>query len=211
MKSFRSHAATLRAYFGTMRTVAVDTATVDAFIKEQREAGKADATVNRYLQVLKQAFLLALDEKKIVSVPKITHLSEEGNARQGFFERADFERVVTNLPAYLQDVARFGYLTGWRRNEILTLSWSDVDMAGGIIRLRPEHAKTGTGRAVVLDATLRALMARREETRLSERGVADLVFHRNGKPIGDFRYAWGNACAAAGLAVTDPETGKITP
>ncbi len=32
-----------------------------------------------------------------------------------------------------------------------------------------------------------------------------------GKPIGDFRWLWGKACVAAGLAVTDPETGKIMP
>jgi integrase len=100
---------------------------------------------------------------------------------------------------------------GWRKREIVTLTWSNVDMAGGVIALGAKNAKTGKARKIVLDATLRALMARREEARLSERGVADLVFHRNGKPIGDHRYAWCKACVAAGLAVTDPTTGKILP
>jgi integrase len=30
--------------------------------------------------------------------------------------------------------------------------------------------------------------------------VCDLVFHRDGRAIGDFRKAWAKACAAAGLA-----------
>lgn len=34
------------------------------------------------------------------------------NARQGFFERADFESVVTALPDYLKDFARFATVVG---------------------------------------------------------------------------------------------------
>jgi integrase len=209
-KSFGAHLKPLRAHFGAWRAAAVTAEAVDAFIEDRLEASRAPATINRLTQVLGQAFRLALKRQKVLGVPAIRHLPEH-NARQGFFERDDFERVVTALPAYLQDVARFGYLTGWRRGELLTLRWSDVDRAGGVIRLRPEASKNKTGRTIVLDPILDALMARREQARLLERGVADLVFHRDGRPIGDFRYAWGKACVAAGLAVTDPETGKVVP
>ena len=189
---------------------------MNAFIKAQREAGKADATINRSTQVLAQAFRLGFKQKKLSGVLDITRLPED-NARQGFFEREDFERLVAALPEYLQDVARFGYLTGWRRNEILSLRWTDVNMAGKVkvIKLRPEVAKNGSGRTIALDATLRALVARRERARLSERGVTDLLFHRNGHRIGDFRYSWERASVAAGLyhTVTDPTTStkRIVP
>jgi integrase len=67
----------------------------------------------------------------------------ENNTRQGFFERLDLETVVTALPAYLRDFTRFAYLTGWRKGEIISLKWTDVDRDAGTIRLRPEAAKTG--------------------------------------------------------------------
>src|SRR5262245_58065677 len=43
----------------------------------------------------------------------------EENARQGFFEHADFEHLVANLPEPINGIARFGYLSGWRRGEIV--------------------------------------------------------------------------------------------
>ncbi len=116
----------------------------------------------------------------------------------------DFEAVVAHLPAELQDVARFGYLTGWRKGEILTLTWADVDRAGAMIRLRPEHAKNGRGRALAIEGALAPLLERRWQARLvpgpaGTSRVAELVFHRHGRPIVDFRKAWAGACTAAGV------------
>lgn len=58
--------------------------------------------------------------------PFIPRLSEVGNARQGFFETADFEALIANLPEYLRDFCRFGFLTGWRKGSIDSLRWADV-------------------------------------------------------------------------------------
>ena len=44
------------------------------------------------------------------------------------------------LPPSYQDVLDFAYYSGWRRNEILYLTWEDVDRAGGVIRLTPSVA-----------------------------------------------------------------------
>jgi integrase len=51
--------------------------------------------------------------------------SEQGNVRQGFFERHELEALISLLPPYLKDVVRFAYHTGWRKSEILTLEWSE--------------------------------------------------------------------------------------
>lgn len=140
----------------------------------------------------------------LARVPEIRRLREE-NARQGFFEAAEYEAVLAHLPAHLQDVATFGYLTGWRRREILTLTWADVDRDGGMIRLRPEHSKNRRGRALAIEGDLTALLERRWQARvvkdkLGTQHVVELVFHRQGRPIVDFRKAWAAACAKAGFA-----------
>jgi len=72
----------------------------------------------RSTQLLRQAYALAIERRRISTALHIRHLSENGNARQGFFADWEFWAVVDNLPAYLKDFARFGYLTGWRRGEI---------------------------------------------------------------------------------------------
>jgi integrase len=50
---------------------------------------------------------------------------------------------------------------------------------------------------------LAGVIERREMARLITRGdqviVTDLIFHRDGKPIGDIRKAWAKACIKAGL------------
>ena len=109
--------------------------------------------------------------------------------------------MVTALPAYLQDFTRFAYLTGWRKGEVISLRWTDVDRDAGAIRLRAEAAKTGRGRTAMLEGDLADLIERRWEARLFEKNgnirVATLVFHRDGEPVGDFRKAWATACQAA--------------
>lgn len=39
--------------------------------------------------------------------------------------------------------------------------------------------------------------------------LAELIFHREGHRIVDFRKEWATACRKAGLAATDPATGKL--
>jgi len=142
------------------------------------------------------------DRQLLPSIPKIRRLPEN-NTRQGFFERPDLEAVVAALPDYLRDFTRFAYLTGWRKGEIISLRWTDVDRNAGVIRLRPEAAKTGRGRMVVLEGDLAELIDRRWEARLfakgSNPGVAVFVFHRDGRPVGDFGKAWATTCRAAGV------------
>jgi hypothetical protein len=54
--------------------------------------------------------------------------------REAIFQDADaeFVQVVDALPEYLQDMARFAYLTSWRRGDLLGLrraTASDADPA----------------------------------------------------------------------------------
>ena len=48
---------------------------------------------------------------------------QEQNARKGFFERQEFERLRTMLPQTYRAVVTFAYYSGWRKQEILGLAW----------------------------------------------------------------------------------------
>ena len=69
------------------------------------------------------------------------------NTRQGFFEHNQFVALRRHLPATLQPVITFAYITGWRTlSEILTLEWRQVDLKAKTVRLEPGMAKNKEGR-----------------------------------------------------------------
>lgn len=166
--------------------------------------GVAPASVKNDLSILRRAFRLAEKAGKAIC-PPFPSISVN-NVRKGFFERPDAEAVHATLPMYLQPVARFAYLTGWRiRSEILALEWRQIDFAAGIVRLEPGTTKNDDGRTLpfaVLPELGALLHAQRERTGHLEREhglIIPWVFHRDGHPIKDFRKAWRNAYKAAGV------------
>jgi integrase len=187
--------AKLRGAFGIDRALDITTDRIAAYTERRLEAGLKPASVNRELAALRRMFTLAIRAGKIATRPHIALLAED-NAREGFLEPADFATLGAHLAAWLLDAALFAYLTGWRKGEVATLTWADVDLRSGVIRLRAAHSKNKRPRVVILRGELRALIERRASARRLD---CPLVFHRDGQPIGDFREAWRAACAAAGL------------
>ena len=195
----KSHLKPLREWFSLTRGVNVTTADVERYVAERLKAGKARATVNRETGALKQALNLARKQARLTRVPYIPMLRED-NARQGFFEHADFEKFVANLPDPINDIARFGYLSGWRRGEIVPLTWDAVDRLAREVRLRT--SKNGQGRVLPLDGALWDLMERRWTARTIQKKdgttkLSEFVFHRNGEPVVDFRKPWKEASKKA--------------
>jgi integrase len=202
-RTTRSHLVPLKAYFKGWRAVDVTFRAVERYTAQRQKAGLKNATINRELELLRRALKLGHDHQLLLTVPKVEMLAEH-NTRTGFFERATLEAVVAALPEYLKDFTRFAYVTGMRLNEVRSIRWADVDRAVGALQLRSENAKTGEGRTVMLAGDTAELIERRWHdrpfTRVTGRPfVSELVFHRQGKPIGDFRRSWKTACRAAGV------------
>jgi integrase len=199
---FQSNLKYICTYFGAWRAVEVTAEAIDKYIADRREANSKPATINRRTQLLRQAFALAIERGRLSKAPIIRHLSEAENTRQGFFGEADFRQVLKNLPEYLQDFSLFAYQVGWRKNEIATLGWEDVD--GDTIRLKGINSKNGKPRMIVLAGELVELLERRKAARAVKTAsggvmLSALVFHREGQPIGDIRKAWQTACCTAGV------------
>jgi integrase len=198
-----SNVKPVRDHFGSWRAVDVTSDVLGEYIESQRQQGYRNATLNRWMQLLGQAFKVGLRNKMISQVPFVPRLSEIGNARQGFFETADFEAVIANLPEYLRDFAKFAFHTGWRRGSIQSLRWADV--GDGVVYLRAENSKTRKSDTMPLDeGELKSIIDRRRAAAIlqDENGstrFAEFVFHRDGQQIGDFRKAWATACRKANV------------
>jgi integrase len=198
--SLVGHFNRLYSHFGDVLVAQLGTAQIEAFKADALERYKP-ASINRSLGALKRGFKLARGARLVMNEPVIEMLRED-NARQGFLEDADFRRLRDALPDYLRDAVTFLYLSGWRKGEMQSLEWTDVDLPDKSIRLRPEHSKNKRGRLLVLSGELLEVIKRAH----SQRRLGNpLVFHYNeGRPIGRFSRAWTTACKITKLGHVIP-------
>ncbi len=195
IRSLPGHFNRLYDHFGDILIENLTTARIDAFKTEAIERFKP-SSVNRSLGSLKRGYRLARRSGLAVTEPVIEMLRED-NARQGFVEDADFRALRNELPDYLQDPITFLYLSAWRKGEMQTLEWQDVDLADRMIRLRPERSKNRRGRLLALSGELLEVIKRAHARR---RLGCPFVFHYNdGLPIGRFSKAWDRARSRARL------------
>lgn len=196
----------LREHLGHLRAEKIDEDVIEGYKAKRLDAGAAPATVNLELASLQRGFNLC--KRQLARVPSFTYLAVK-NARQGFFERPDFDLVLSQLSLArgkrrdIGSALEVAYITGWRlASEILTRQWRHVDFVGGWLRLEPHEAKNEEGRMFPLIPGLRAVLeGRRAWTDDVERRrgiVIPWVFHRWGKPIVSIQKAWENARLAAG-------------
>ena len=130
------------------------------------------------------------------TVPGFPDRLRENPPRQGFFEHPEYLAVRAHLPAPWQDILDLAYYSGWRKHEILGLTWDELDEAGGVIRLSPARSKTLVGRILPISHPIAEALARRRARRNPD---SPLVFHRDGIPIRRWCTAWRTACQAAGV------------
>ena len=153
----------LKTVFDGTRVTNITTPRINAYIQKRLDEGAENATVNRELAALKRIFNLAARQTppkvdRVVYIPML----KENNVRKGFFEHGDFLALRTALPDYMRGFVTFAYKTGWRVSEIEGLTWAQVDLANGIVRLEAGETKNDAGRTVYLDKELLGIFQRQE-------------------------------------------------
>lgn len=149
----------LREFFGGWSAEAITADNIRNYQLRRRNQGAQAATINRETSALSRMFQLAIRREQLERMPLFPKRLEKNPPRDGFFEHAEYLKVRAHAPASYRDVLDFAYYSGWRRNEILHLTWDEVDLAGGVIRLTPRRSKTKTGRVLPISEPLRALAA----------------------------------------------------
>ena len=155
------------------------------------------ATINREVAALRRMFTIAAKMGQLQSAPPFPDRLEENAPRQGFFEHNEYLAIRKHLPPDYADVLDFAYYTGWRKSEITELTWGEVDLLGHCLRLDPKRSKNKDGRVLPLVGPLWHVIERRVRCRRIE---TPHVFHyRAGRPVGNWRKTWKEACKRAGL------------
>jgi integrase len=164
--------------------------------------GASKASINRELSALKRMLNLGARQTppRVERVPYVPML-KENNVRKGFFEHHEFLALKEALPEYLRGFATFGYKTGWRSSEVANLTWRQVDLDQGIVRLEVGETKNNEGRTVYLDQELKEVFTKQRELRKQTGTLTPYVFTNpeGTDKVKDFRKAWLTACKNAGL------------
>lgn len=187
----------LQKEFGGAKVTSITTAEIRRYIQKRLDDGRANATINRELSALKRMFNLGFraTPPRVAQVPYIPML-KENNTRRGFFEHKHYLALMKTLPEHLRPLVTFAYLTGWRKQEILSLRWDQVDLQEGTVRLEPGETKNDEARTIYLETALLELLKSLHRKRVVGRSY---VFLKNGEGMNDLRKSWESACKRAGI------------
>ncbi len=191
----------LQTFFEGVRVIDITTDRIKIYILQRQEEGAENGTINREMSALKRMFNLAsqMTPPKVINIPYIPHLQENG-ARTGYFEHHEYLALRNALPSYLKPVVTMAYCLGMRKEEILSLLWTQVDLIEGKITLKAQDTKNNEARVIFMEGELLEAIRFQRNLRNSKYPNCPYVFFGDsGEKIKDFRSAWDTACKEAGL------------
>ncbi len=182
---------------GNVRASEVTSSMIDHFIEQKQRAAYANATINRWLEALKRAYILGMSATPplVYSAPKFQFL-EEDNVREGFLEHDQYLALRRELPDHQRIVLEIGYHLGMRRGEILSLRWDQIDWSENLIRLERRQTKNKRGRWAPMYGELRACLDMAYSARCPD---CPFVVVWCGQGIVQSKTAWNKARMRAGV------------
>ena len=172
-----------------------------------KSRGRSAGTVRRELGILRAAINHAFKAGRLTRMVAI-HLPERPEPRDRWLTRKEAAallrtalrepRVRLHLPLFIL----IGLYTGSRKEAILTLRWSQVDLDAGRIDFNTPGARRTNKRRARIPIPAKLLGHLR---RARKRGVElGFVINENGKRLGDVKRGFATACRKAGLEGVSP-------
>jgi integrase len=210
--SAQSYWRVLRKYFGKKRIITIKYADLEALklylVRKPTQHGKQRTVTdtNRHLQFLRAMLNYAVANGWLETNPfklaggagsKLIERSAESRGERfpTFGEELALIRACTREGvrgnAHLRSILIVAADTGLRKNELLTLTVSDLDFNERVIRLRAINAKTNRKRGIPMTTRVQS-----ELQKLSaKKQVDDFVFDG----VGDFKRSFGTLKRTAGI------------
>lgn len=137
----------LNPYLGEMQLHNIKTTDIQAWINTMREKGYRPKTIRNAYHILKSALEKAVVIRKISNNPCTgTVLPKNSKPKVEIY---DLEEIQKMLDAAKGTDMYFPLLleisVGFRRGELLALTWDDIDLENGIIHIRRNYVRTTQG------------------------------------------------------------------
>jgi integrase len=171
--------------------------------------GRSSGTVRRELGVLRAAINHAHREGRLTR-PVSVHLPESAAPRDRWLTRSEAAALLRGalreprVRLYLPLFILIALYCGHRKEAILALRWSQVDLDAGLIDFRTPGAPQTNKRRGRIPIPAKLLPhLRRARMRGTDLGF---VIHDNGARLGDIKRGFASACRNAGLEDVSPHT-----
>ena len=189
--------AALENEFGPVLLSRISVLAIDSYLSRMLTDGRSNSTRNRHLATLAHMYTKALEWNLCTlgdcdRVHSVKMLPETSRLR--FLTVDDCRRLVEACPDHLRPIVICALATGMRREEILGLTWAQVDLTHGFVLLA--RSKNEDPRQIPISLPLRAIL---EQTQAAER--TGYVFRNaEGHRYMDVKRSFGTACKKVGIS-----------
>ena len=161
-KKYESFVSKLTSFFGDYHITEITPSLVNQY--KVKGEGKKIAT-NRELSVLRTAFNIAIKEWEWVKDNPVNKIKlwKESPGRVRYLSDEEFNRLLNACSDYLKSIVIVAKHSGLRKENILSLIWSQVDLFGRLITI--DHTKNNERLSIPMDETLIDLFKRLSKVR----------------------------------------------
>jgi integrase len=188
------HLRWLDQYLNGVEMQTINRDLLDKISAGKQAEGVENSTVNRVLEVIRAILKKACNEWEWLDRVPAVRMLPEPTKRVRWITRDEADKLITELPSHLADMARFSLETGLRRSNVTGLQWSQVDLVRMTAWIHPDQAKARKAIPVPLSDVAVAVLRKQIGKHLTN------VFTFNGKPVYQVNTkAWQKALKRAGI------------
>jgi integrase len=194
--------------FGKIKVASITHDEIDALHRDITATRGTPVRANRTIEVLRTAFNLAIRWKWLTDNPAAGVRRNPEEKRNRYLNRSEMMALAQALNQHGETTSanaiKLLMLTGARRGEVLTATWSMFDFENGVWTKPSSHTKQRRLHRVPLSGpALQLLLEMRKDAN------SPYVFPgADGKPLTDIKRTWGSVCRKAGLAEQFEKKGR---
>jgi integrase len=153
-KKYESLISSLTSFFESYRVSEITPSLISQYKTQRRHVKVA---LNRELSLLKSAFNIALREWQWVKENPVgrVKLEKENPGRVRYLSNEEFDKLLNECPDWLKPIVMVARHTGLRKENILSLTWPQVDLFRRLITI--DHTKNNERLSIPLNETLMGL------------------------------------------------------
>jgi site-specific recombinase XerD len=195
----------LKSIFSTYFLSDISTEALQQYQSAKKSSGFANRTINIHIGLVRKIMNYAKDHNMVQDIKIKYPMLPESQKQHAFLTPDELKALLDNLGQGMSPKrVRFGLATGLRPGELAYLSWEDVDLEMGIIRIVSKPPlwiiKTKQERTVPLNKTALAILQG-----LDMKKKGPWVFSNTEKPVKSVKKALAAAAEKAGIKK------KVTP
>jgi integrase len=182
-----SRLSSIKGNLGVTYLHEIDKQILSNFVALRRKTVK-NGTINRELSIISAIKNLAeefWEVKTNKANPLKFKLSEPAENVKYLKDWDTAQKIIDRASPHLKPIIYTALYTGFRRGNILTLKWGQIDFANDTITVKVKDKNTVGGKNLTIP-----MIAKLKEVLLAQPRINEFVFNYNGKPISDIKHSW---------------------